>query len=143
MTDLQIAKTKLHEEELTLVVVKSGEVLFRTRNHRITGFLDAIGELGERLEGASLADRVAGKAVAFLCAYARIKSVYASVLSKKAQTVFTQYKISVHWKDLVDNVLNANKTSVCPFEKKAEKMSSSEEAYLAFKNLRDTMGSCT
>src|SRR3990170_2644101 len=109
MSDLDIAKSKLYEEELTLTIVKNGEVIFETDSHRISGFLGAIEQFGAKLEGASLADRVAGKAIALLCVYAKISEVYAEVLSKKAKAVFEENGISHKWRELVDNVLDLNK----------------------------------
>jgi hypothetical protein len=142
MTDLDIAKSELYEENLTLAIVKNSEVLFETKNHRISGFLDAVEKLGGKLEGASLADRVAGKAIALLCVYAKIREVYAAVLSRKAQAVFEQNKIRGQWRELVDNVLNADKTGMCPFEKAAVNISDPEKAYKAFKRLREDLKAC-
>ena len=78
MNDLEIAKTQLQRKELTLVIVKNGEVLFETHSHRISGFLGAIEKFGTLLEDAAVADTVAGKAVALLCVYAKISNVYAA-----------------------------------------------------------------
>ncbi len=142
MTDLDLAKTELYEEKLTLCIVKDCRVLFQTKSHRISGFLEAIEKLGAELEGASLADRVAGKAIALLCVYAKIKEVYAAVLSRKAQAVFKQHKIVSHWNDLVENVLDQNKTGTCPFEKAAAEINDPAVAYKKFKSLRDTMKAC-
>jgi hypothetical protein len=114
MSDLDIAKSRLFEEELTLAIVKYGEVFFETGSHRISGFLGAIEQLGDRLEGASVADRVAGKAIALLCVYAKIREVYAEVLSRKAKVVFEENGIRHEWNVLVDNILNLNKSGVCP-----------------------------
>lgn len=142
MTDLDIAKTELYEEQLTLAIVKNGEVLFQTKSHRISGFLDAVEKLGDKLEGASLADRVAGKAIALLCIYAKIHEVYAAVISRKAYAVFKQNKISVQWKELVENVLDVSKNEVCPFEKTAANISDPEKAYKVFRSLRENLKSC-
>lgn len=139
MTDLDIAKTELYEENLTLAIVKNSEVLFETKNHRISGFLDAVEKLGDELEGASLADRVVGKAIALLCVYAKIREVYAVVLSRKAKAVLEQNKIRVQCRELVDNVLNADKTGMCPFEKAAVDISDAEKAYTTFKRLREEL----
>ena len=139
MSDLELAKSKLYEKELTLTIVKNGEALFETRSHRISGFLGAIEQFGVKLEGASVADRVAGKAIALLCVYANIKEVYAEVLSKKAKTVFEQNDIHHEWKELVGNILDLNKSGVCPFEKAAEGISDPEIAYSAFKALQETL----
>ncbi len=142
MTDLDIAKTELYEENLTLVIVKNNEVLFATKSHRISGFLEAIEKLGSKLEGASFADRVAGKAIALLCMYVKIKEVYAAILSRKAHAVFKQNKINVQWRELVENVLDANKAGMCPFEKAAAGMSDPEKAYRAFKGLWEDLKAC-
>ena len=142
MSDLDIAKTELYEEQLTLAIVHNGAILFETKSHRISGFLNAVETLGDKLEGASLADRVAGKAIALLCVYAKIRAVYATVLSRKAQAVFRQNNINVQWRELVDNVLDADKSGVCPFEKAAADLSDPRQAYRAFKTLRENLKRC-
>jgi hypothetical protein len=142
MNDLEIAKHVLYGKELTLAIVKNGEVLFETRSHRISGFLGAIEQLGDELEGASLADRVVGKAIALLCVYAKIKEVYAEVLSKKAKIVFEQNGVNHKWKELVDNVLDLNKSGMCPFEKAAESIVDPKDSYKAFKSLQESLKAC-
>lgn len=135
MSALDIAKNRLHEEDLTLTVVKNTEVLFETDSHRISGFLGAIEQFGTKLEGASVADRVAGKAIALLCVYAGIREVYAEVLSRKAKAVFDENGIPCEWKELVDNILNLNRSGICPFEKAAVDISDPKKAYATFKAL--------
>jgi hypothetical protein len=139
MSDLDIAKSRLYGEDLTLAIVKKGEVLFETCSHRISGFLGAVEQLGAGLEGASVADRVAGKAIALLCVYAGICHVYAEVLSRKAKAVFEENGISHEWKELVANILNLNKSRVCPFEKAAAEISDPKDAYKAFKALQESL----
>jgi len=142
MTDLEIAKSELYEENLTLAIVKNGEVLFETKSNRISGFLDAIEKCGSKLKGASLADRVVGKAIALLCAYAKIKEVYAEVISRKAQGVLKTNNINFHWNELVENVLDMDKKGMCPFEKTAADLSDPEKAYITFRDLREKLKSC-
>ncbi len=142
MSDIDIAKTELYEEKLTLAIVKDGKILFATKSHRISGFLDAIDEIGTSLEGSSVADRVVGKAIALLCAYAKIGEVYAVVLSRKALGIIKKHKIKVQWKDLVDNVLDISKTEVCPFEKASVEISEPIKAYSIFKDLRRNLQAC-
>lgn len=142
MQDLQLAKKQLYGQQLTLVIVKGGQVLFQTDSHKISGFIKAIEKLGTQLNDAAVADRVAGKALALLCVYAGISEVYAEVLSKNAQSVFEEYKIGVHYKELVDNVLDLNKDSVCPFEKVAAGIVNPKDSYGAFRALHEEMKSC-
>jgi hypothetical protein len=142
MQDLEIAKNQLNDNQLTLVIVKNGRVLFKTDSHRISGFIGAIEKLGTDLEGASVADRVAGKALALLCVYAGIGKVYAQILSRKAKVVFEENRVDVEWKQLVDNVLDLGKTDVCPFEKAAADISDPKVSYIAFKTLLEKMKPC-
>lgn len=142
MQDLEIAKKELYSKRLTLSIVKDNRVLFKTDSHRISGFIHAIDTLGKELNGASVADRVAGKALALLCIYAEIREVYAEVLSKQAQTLFQENNVSCHWSQLVDNVLDVNKADVCPFEKAASEVSNPKDSYFAFKALLEKMSPC-
>jgi hypothetical protein len=142
MNDLETAKNRLNQQNLTLTIVKNGAVLFETGSRRISGFLTAIEQLGTELKGASAADKVAGKAVALLCVYAGISQVYAEILSKKAETVLQQNQISYQYKQLVNTILNLNRTSVCPFEKTTEGISDPEKAYQSFKALQQSFKAC-
>jgi hypothetical protein len=139
---MQTAKDILTQRKLTLVIVKNGKVLFETDSPRISGFIKAIDSLGSELEGASVADRVVGKAIALLCVYSGIREVYAEVLSKKAKTMLEKYGVPVDWKELVDNVLNPDKTGMCPLEKVAEGISDPKESYAAFKAMQEKMRKC-
>jgi hypothetical protein len=135
MSDLNTARDRLCEENLTLAIVKDGEVLFETSYSRISGFVGAIERLGPKLEGAAIADRVVGKAVALLCVYAKIFKVYADVLSKKAKIVLEENGIYHEWKELVDTILDLDRSDMCPFERAAANLSDPKTAYMTFKNL--------
>jgi hypothetical protein len=142
MNDLETAKTLLIKKQLTLIIVKNGQTLFETRSHRISGFLTAIEQLGKKLENASLADKVVGKAVALLCVYAGISAVYAETLSKKAKEVLEQNGITHEWRELVSNILDESKQDTCPFEKEAAGIANPKEAYARFKALQQKLKAC-
>jgi hypothetical protein len=142
MQDLEIAKKQLYDKNLTLTIVKNGKILFQTDSHRISGFIGALEKFGTQLKGASVADRVAGKALALLCVYAGIRQIYAEVLSRKAQATFEENKIFLEWKEIIDNILDMDKADVCPFEKVAADISNPKESYAVFKALLAKMKSC-
>ncbi len=136
MQDLEIAKKRLSEEKLTLVIVKNAEVVFETGLHGISGFLDAIEKLENELVDASVADRVAGKAVALLCIHARTKALYAETLSRKAKEFLEENLIHHEYDKLVENILRLDKTGICPFEKAAMEISNPRDAYVRLKTLQ-------
>jgi len=127
--DFEIAKNMLLDKNLTLCVVKKGRTLFTSRLHGVSSFLTAVQELKDMLKDSCVADRVVGKAVAFLCVYSKIRAVYASALSKPAKTILEKSSIYVEYDDLVDNVLNAERTGTCPFEHLVRKASDPSDAY--------------
>ena len=139
MNDLEIAIARLRKERVAIAIVKNGEVLFETRSRRISGFLEAIDRLDGQLESSSIADRVAGKAVALLCVYIDAKAVYSDVLGKQARIVLDEHGVKCSWRDLVENILNSDRSDLCPFEKAAETISDPSEAYCTFLKLQKTL----
>lgn len=137
--DLEIAKRRLREGNLTLSIVKSSKVIFESKAHGIFSFLEAVERFGEELKGASVADKVVGKAIALLCIYAEVKAVYAETLSRKAKPVFEKYKVHFEFGNLVEKILDVSKKTMCPFERTALKIDKPEEAYRKFKALNDAL----
>lgn len=136
MNDLEMAKKKLERRDLTLCVVKGNMVIFESVMGGISGFLTAVEKLGRELEGASIADRIAGRAIALLCVNSKVKAVYASILSKKGKAVFEEYDVHHEWDQIVESVLDINRVGTCPFEKLAAEISDPSKAYRKIKDLQ-------
>jgi len=135
MLDLKIAKKHLADRGLTLCIVKDGKVVFESDLHGVSGFLEAVDRCDGELSGASVADRVVGKAVALLCLHVNVNAVYACVLSEEANTLFEQKKIHVEWGSIVESILDAKGEGTCPFERLASGISDPLEAYRRLKAL--------
>lgn len=138
--DLALAKKRLLSEKgLTLSIAKNGEIIFECSSRGISGFLEAIEKLGEKLEDASVADTIVGEAIALLCVYAKVRNVYAITLSKGAKTIFEKYMVYHEWESLVKNIMDADKRGKCPFEKLAAEISNPREAYKRLKALQNSL----
>ena len=137
--DLELAKLKLIEENLSLVIVKRGKVIFETKKPGISGFLQAIEKLDKNLVAASAADKIVGVAAAMLCVYAGVDSVFALTISEGGIRLLEDNNIAYLFEKKVSNILNRNKTDVCPFEKLAMDSGSSEEAYVKLRSLASQM----
>lgn len=132
-SDLRLAKLILHRSNLNLVIVKKGKVVFETGAHGIRGFLLAIEKLGKALVGSSVADRIVGRAAAFLCAYGKVASVHAVTISEEGVQILRKNNIPYEYENLVPNILNYDRTDVCPFEKLTAGLVNPKEAYLKLK----------
>jgi hypothetical protein len=132
---METAKRQLLEKGFSLVIAKDGKIVFETRQSGVSGFLSAIEELGrESLHGASVADRIVGRAAALLCVYCGVKAVYAVVLSDGGERVLKENSVSLEFESLVPSILNRQRTETCPFEKIVSTVSDGEEAYEKLKS---------
>jgi len=133
MNDLDIAKNLLKENNDTLVIVKSGKVLFETNSPGIRGLLVAIEKIGKELKASAVADKLVGEAAAQLCAYSKVGEVFAVTLSQCGKDVLEKNDIRCEYENLVPHVLNSNKTDLCPFEKIVTGSSSPQDAFRKLK----------
>lgn len=68
------------------------------------------------MRGFSAADRVVGKAAAFLYVLLGAKAVYADVMSRPALEVLVKNGIGAEYGKLVDAIFNRTNTGYCPME---------------------------
>ena len=129
MLDLEIAKERIRHEDLGLSVVKDGSVVYESASRGLFGLLEAIDKKRTVLKGASIADRVVGKAVALLCVYAGFEAVYAITLSREAKRFLDDHSVHCEFDGLVDAILDARQVDKCPFEKLVADISSPTAAY--------------
>jgi len=137
--DLELAKKKLHEKGLTLVIVKDSRVLFESKAHGVSAFLEALDKFWDKMRGTSVADKVIGKAIALLCIYAKVRAVYSSTISVKAKQIFENHNVHFEWDTLVEKILDAHGGDVCPFEKAIMEIDNPKEAYEKLKALQKAL----
>jgi hypothetical protein len=136
--DLELAKSRLKDRDLTLVIVKEGKVIFETRSQGVGGFLQAIEKLGKRLVASAVADKIVGAAAAMLCAYSEVSSVFAVTISEEGIRVLKDNDIIYQFENEVPNILNHDKTDICPFEKLVIGSKDPKEAYTKLKSFAES-----
>ena len=137
MKDLERAREILKEEKLSLVIVKNGEVIFSSGSPGINSILQAIESLGDYISGASVADKVVGKAAALLFTYSRIKGAYAVTLSIEGLNVLRKNRILIEYEELVPRILDKSGKNICPFEEIVLRVESPSQAYEELKRLAE------
>lgn len=114
MTDLERAKHLLIEENDTCVLVK-GEKTVADKRRGVQPLL-ALLDSGEDYRGFSAADKVVGKAAAFLYVLLGIRELHAGILSEHAAKVLAEYGIAYQCDTLVEAIRNRTNTGFCPME---------------------------
>lgn len=127
--DLNLAKQRLKQKDLSLVIAKNGEVIFETELHGISGLLSAIDQHKKGMMGSSVADKIVGRAAALLLVYSGVDAAFAVTASDGAIRVLKDHGVFLEYEKRVPHILNYEKIDVCPFEKRTANVSDSREAY--------------
>lgn len=137
--DLEIAKKHLALDGKTLVLAKNGEVIASSSGQGIADLVRFVEALGDELIGASIADKVVGKAVALLVRYAGITAVYAVTMSQSAEATLEGTGIKYSYGKLIPTIMNRTGDDLCPMEKLSLPYDDPTEGFLALKALVEKM----
>lgn len=129
--DLKIAKKLLQEGSYTCVLCKDGNTATSTfrgvkplLNWLETPALD---------QGFCAADKVVGRATAFLYCLLGAKAVYAGIMSEAALAVLEEAGIAATYGQLVPYIVNRTGDGMCPMEAATLDVKTPEEALAAVK----------
>lgn len=113
-------------------VVTNGEKIFTSAERGVKPLLSWFDD-GEDFTDFIVADKVVGKAAAFIYVLFGVSYVYADVISKKAAEVFGRYDIEYSYGELVDAIINRTNTGYCPMEQAVADVSLPADAVIAIK----------
>ena len=132
MTDLENARMHLDSGNYTCVSCREDVIYFATERgvKPLLNWLDS----GMDMNGFSAADKVVGRATAFLYCLLGVKTVYANVMSRPAAQVLENSGITAHWGKLVEGIINRKGTGPCPFEAAVMEINDPLEALTAIRN---------
>ena len=96
-------------------------------------------ESGEIPAGLSAADKVVGRATAYLYVRLKVKEVYSQIISKPAVDVLRENGIRVTYDKLVPNIINRKGDGICPFEATVMDIFDPDLAYAAIRKKMEEM----
>lgn len=114
MTNLEQAKEILEQNNDTCVFF-DGENTYTSKDRGVKPLLQMLQNKTD-VKDFSVADKVVGKAAAFLYVLLGVKELYAKVISQHALTVLQEHKIDVSYGELVEAIRNRTNTGFCPME---------------------------
>ena len=130
--DLEKAKALLSEGDYTCVVCRE-EYAHTSRDRGVKPLLNWLEE-GMDLKGFSAADRVVGRATAFLYVLLGVKAVHARIISRPAAAVLETYGIESSAEKMVEGIINRRGDGPCPFEAAVLDITDAGEALAAIRN---------
>ncbi len=125
---LERAKTLLSSTDSTIAVVLVDDI-FTSQERGVKPLLHLLSEKKGFLKGASVADKVIGKAAALLMALGEIKEVHTLIISEPAIKVFEKYNIPCFYDKKVDRIVNRTGDGLCPMETLCLDVENPQEAF--------------
>lgn len=98
--------------DTTCVLIRGDECLTST----LRGVKPLIGWLDSGVRGGVAADKVVGKAAAFLYVLLDVRAVYADVISASAEEVLRAYHIAAAYGTRTERIVNRTGDEFCPME---------------------------
>ena len=115
--ELERAKEILEtEKETTFVAISPTGEIYRSSEMGIVPITDLIDSRKDFLQNAYVADKVIGRAAAFLLARGKICGLYTKTVSHLAKQVIDMNGIPFFFEEEVEFIKNRRKTGMCPME---------------------------
>lgn len=129
---LEKAKKLLSSTNSTCVFCNE-DVIFIDKRRGVRPLLDLL-ENDAHVDGFAVADKVVGKAAAYLYCLLNIGALYTRVISKPALQVLQNFEIPVEYDQLVEAIQNRDGSGPCPMESAVLDIGTPEEALIAIRN---------
>jgi len=126
---IELAKKILMENNYTCVAVHGKDVVMTSYERGVKPLIQLYESKTDSYSSMVLADKVIGRAAAFLAVLCGITSIYTIVISKEAKTVLDTYKIPVSYDKEVPYIKNQRGDGRCPMEELSEGVKEPLEMY--------------
>ena len=119
-------------------VLTDGETFYTSKDRGVKPLVQFI-EKKTIPQNLFAADKVVGKATAYLYVILKVQALYAAVISEPAAAVLRAHGIAVSYESLVPNIINRRGDGICPFEEAVMDVHDADSAYTAILKKMDAM----
>ena len=110
-------------------VIANGDRIRTFTQRGVADLYDLLVQESEFLHGASVADKVIGKAAASLMVLGGVREVYTRTISRPALQLLQEAGVMVTCDEVVDHIINRDRTGWCPLEQASRDLHSAKEIF--------------
>lgn len=110
-------------------VIANGDRIRTFTQRGVADLYDLLVQESEFLHGASVADKVIGKAAASLMVLGGVREVYTRTISRPALQLLQEAGVMVTCDEIVDHIINRDRTGWCPLEQASRDLHSAKEIF--------------
>ena len=110
-------------------MIANGDRIRTFTQRGVADLYDLLVQEPEFLHGASVADKVIGKAAASLMVLGGVCEVYTRTISRPALQLLQEAGVMVTCDEVVDHIINRDRTGWCPLEQASRDLHSAKEIF--------------
>lgn len=110
-------------------VIAHGDCIRTFTQRGVADLYDLLVKEPDFLKEASIADKVIGKAAATLMVLGGVKEVYTHIISQPALQLLQEAGITTSCDEMVDHIINRDRTGWCPLEQASRDLHSAKEIF--------------
>ena len=110
-------------------MIANGDRIRTFTQRGVADLYDLLVQEPEFLHGASVADKVIGKAAASLMVLGGVREVYTHTISQPALQLLQEAGVMVTCDEIVDHIINRDRTGWCPLEQASRDLHSAKEIF--------------
>lgn len=136
---MEEAKKLIQDGKAECVLIKDDTIYGQERGHGVSPLLVMYDEHRDVMEGATVVDKVIGRAAASIAICGKVKHVHGELMSEDAVTYLKDNGISVSYTTLVPRILNRKRDGLCPLEQSVEGITDAPKALVALRKRIETL----
>lgn len=123
----------LHSDSYTIAIISPSGELFTSRERGVATLMRLLHERPALLRGATVADKVVGRAAAALLVLGGCRRLHTAVLSSAGEQMLRDSEVEYSYDTLTEAIINRRGDGICPMEQATADAKTAEEAYLILK----------
>lgn len=136
---MEEAKKMIQDGKAECVLIKNDTIYGQERGRGVNPLLVMYDEHQDAMQGATLVDKVIGRAAAAIAICGKVKHVHGELMSEDAVEFLDQNGITSSYTTLVHRILNRKKDGLCPLEQSVKGIDDASVAIVSLRKRIETM----
>jgi hypothetical protein len=129
LNDQQQQLAYLKKNQLSIYIEKDGVKIYESRDPMLKPLFFCLVQKRQELKGATVVDKIVGRAAALLAILGEVKQVITPLASESAKETLAEAGVLLYAEKIIPRIINRDRTGLCPMEKLAGECRSPQELF--------------
>jgi hypothetical protein len=119
----------LEKNQLSIHIEKDGVTIYESRDPMLKPLFFCLVQKREDLKGATVVDKIVGRAAALLAVLGEVEQVITPLASETAKETLAAAGVLLYTEKIIPYIINSDRTGLCPMEKLAGECRTPQELF--------------